>query len=283
MKKRWLILVLAALALALCACGSDAADADETVPAAVKEGNSALELFSDDACALTLESVGTEPWGDYSWTVSMTNKTGSELVFTVDQVYVNDHEADPYWANYAPAMQTTTSTISWFASTLEAAGIESVDRVDFLLSVYPSGNAANLIAREKITVYPNGEAAYQRAEYTPAEGDTVLADTPEVFFAATGCDPDGDWGYNLNVYLENRTDAPQDYTAENVKVNGQLLDPYWFRTLDAGKMSFTYLNWYTDELEELEIYEVSRIEFDLLVTDHGSGETVLEQHCVVEP
>lgn len=282
MKKQWLILVILALALTLCACGSDG-EPVETIPTEVQEGSAQLTLFSNESCALTLESVGTEEWGDYSWTVSMTNKTGSELIFTVDQVYVNDHEADPYWASYAPAMQTTPSTISWFASTLDACGIRSVDRVDFTLSVYPTGSANDLLAREKITVYPNGEAAYQPVAYEAGPNDTVLADTPELFFAATGCNPDGDWGYNLNVYLENRTDAALDFTVENAKVNGQLLDPYWFRTLDAGKKSFTYINWYTDELEHMEIFEVSKIEFDLVVTDTLTKAEVLRQHCVVTP
>ena len=282
MKIRWLILVLLAIAVVLCACGGEE-NVTETVHTDVQEGSTQIELFANESCALTLESVGTDAWGNYGWTVSMTNKTGKELIFTVDQVYVNDCEADPFWAEYAPAGQTTTSAISWFSSTFDDCGIRSVDRVDFTLSVYPSGDGTNLLAQDKITVYPNGEAAYQPSVYEAGEKDTVLVDAPELSFIATGSDPDGEWGYNLNVYMENRSDREQDYTVKNVKINGQLCDPYWYRTLDAGKKSFTYINWYTDELEHMEIFEVSRIEFDLVVTDAGSGTAVLEQHCVVEP
>lgn len=282
MKKRWLILVLLAIAVVLCACGGEE-NVTETVHTDVQEGSTQIELFANESCALTLESIGTDAWGNYGWTVSMTNKTGKELIFTVDQVYVNDCEADPFWAEYAPAGQTTTSAISWFSSTFDDCGIRSVDRVDFTLSVYPSGDGTNLLAQDKITVYPNGEAAYQPSVYEAGEKDTVLVDAPELSFIATGSDPDGEWGYNLNVYMENRSDREQDYTVKNVKINGQLCDPYWYRTLDAGKKSFTYINWYTDELEHMEIFEVSRIEFDLVVTDAGSGTAVLEQHCVVEP
>ncbi len=284
MKKRFLALALAAaLVFALCACGSGDGDAEETIPTEVQEGNSQITLFSNASCALTLESVGKDGAGDYCWEISMENKTGDTLVFSVDQVYVNEFEADPYWAQFASAWQTTASTISWSASKLDACGIRSVDRVDFLLSVYPKGDSRDLIASEKITVYPNGEAAYQPAAYEAGPDDTVLADAEELYVAATGCDPDGEWGYYLNVYLENRTASAQEYTVDNVKINGQLCDPYWYRTIDAGKKSFTFINWYRDDLEHMEIYEVSKIEFDLLVSDASTGANVLEQHCVVEP
>lgn len=283
MKFRWLILLVIALALALCACGSGDGEGEETLATGVPEESALMTLFSNDSCALTLESVGRDEAGDYCWEISMENKTGDQLIFSVDQVYVNEFEADPYWAQYADAMRKTPATISWSSARLDACGIRSVDRVDFVLSVYRNGSSGDLIASEKITAYPNGEAAYQPVAYEAAPDDTVLADAPEAYAAATGCDPDGEWGYYLNVYLENRSDREQEYSVQNVKINGQLCDPYWSRTVDAGKRSFTYINWYTDELEHMEIFAVSKIEFDLVVTDANTQAQILEQHCVVEP
>lgn len=282
MKIRWLILAIVAIALVLCACGADD-DAEETIPSDVQEGDSQIALYSDEKCALTLESVGKDG-ADYCWTVQMENKTGGTLVFTVDRVYVNDFEADPVWAQSAPAMATTASAISWPSATLDACGIRSVDRVDLLLTVSPNKDGTDPIVQEKLTVYPNGEAAYQPASFTAGAGDTVLIDEPEtLLFAATGADPDGAGGYTLNVYLENRSEREQDYTVKNVKVNGQICDPSWYRTIDAGKKCFTYINWYTEDLQHMEIYEVSKIEFDLVASDAATQAKSFEQHCVVEP
>ncbi|MBQ6430308.1 MAG: hypothetical protein IJJ99_00310 [Oscillospiraceae bacterium] len=287
MKKRWLILMLLIVALTLCACGAGDAEDNEgsnaTVPVDAREGNSQLELFSNESCALTLESVGKNAAGDYCWTVSLTNKTGSELVFSLDNVYVNECEADPCWAEKVPAAQTTTSEVSWFTSTFADRGIRSADRVDFTLSVFPRTNATNLLAFEKCTVYPNGEAAYQRTDFAPGANDTILADATELLFAATGCDPDGERGYTLNIYMENRSNAPLEYAVKNEKINGQSCSTYWVHTLDAGKRSYDQISWDSSEFERMEIFTVSRIEFDLVVTDPNSNAKVLEQHCTVTP
>ncbi len=287
MKKRWLILVLLIAALALCACGSqeetEATGATEAIPADALEGNTQIELYADSSCALTLESVGTAANGDYFWKVSMTNKTGSELVFSVDQVYVNEYEADPCWAEKAPASQTVSTEISWFASTFAACGIQRADRVDFTLSVFPSGSKSERLAEQKITVFPNGTEAYQRTEFAADEDDAILADAPEALFAATGCGADGELTYALNVYLENRSDTALEYSIQNEKINGQNCGTYWVHTLDAGKRGFDRIVWDTTEFERMEIFTVSRIEFDLVVTDGNSNAKVLEQHCVVTP
>ena len=283
MKIKRLIPVLLAIALVFCACGSGGETETETIPTEIQEGDSQLTLFSNDDCALTLDSVGRDAAGDYCWTVRMENKTGGNLVFSVDQVAVNEFEADPCWAENAPAMQTTTSTISWSTAKLEASGIQSVDRVDFLLTVSPYKDGTDPIVQETITVYPNGAEAYQPVAFTPDADDAVLVDAPEVFFASTGCDPDDEKGYTLSVYLENHTGQSLEYTVENVKINGQFFDTYWYRTLDAGKKGFDSMSWLTDEMRSLEIYQVSRIEFDLIVNDAVTLERVFEQHCVVEP
>lgn len=288
MKKKRLILVLLLIALTLCACGAkdteeNPSGAGEVTSIDALEGNSQLELFSNESCALTLESVGTAANGDYFWTVSMANKTGSELVFSLDGVYVNECEADPCWAEKAPAAQTTTSEISWFSSAFAERGIRSADRVDFTLSVFPRSNTANLLAFEKITVYPNGAAAYQRTDFAPDADDTILIDVPELILAATDCDPNGERGYTLGVYMENRSNGPLEYAVKNEKINGQSCSTYWVHTLDAGKKSYDQIIWDSSEFERMEIFAVSRIEFDLVVTDPNSNAKVLEQHCVVTP
>ena len=100
--KQWLALLLAALlllGLGACGGGEEAPEAGQTSSGeqpSYLEGSTNICLLENESCAFTLTSIGTDAWGDYCWNVSMTNKSGRELVFTMDDVSVNGYEADPY-------------------------------------------------------------------------------------------------------------------------------------------------------------------------------------------
>lgn len=287
--KQWLALLLAALLLlGLGACGSE-----EEAPEAGQsgggeqpsylEGSANVCLLENESCAFTLTSIGTDAWGDYCWNVTMTNKTGRELVFTMDDVSVNGYEADPYWADDVGANQSVPSVVSWFQSTFDDCGIQAVKRVDFLLTVYPADERENVLAIVDVTLYPDGQAAFEETNRQLQESDTLLADTQELQVVATGCKADESGGFTVSLYLENRTENDYSLTLENVKVNGQRCDPLWTRELVGGRRSFSDVNWFGADLEGMEIYTVTRVEFDLVATALSTGSSVLKEHCVIEP
>ena len=115
------------------------------------------------------------------------------------------------------------------------------------------------------------------------ESDTLLADTQELQVVATGCKADESGGFTVSLYLENRTENDYSLTLENVKVNGQRCDPLWTRELVGGRRSFSDVNWFGADLEGMEIYTVTRVEFDLVATALSTGSSVLKEHCVIEP
>lgn len=246
------------------------------------EGSADICLFENDSCSFTLRNALPNDADGYRWEVSMTNKTASKLTFSMDEVYVNGFEADPYWADDVVANQSEDSTVSWFHSTFDECGITVPSRVDFQLTVYPSNDSEALLANQRITLYPNGKDAYQSESRKILGSDEVLIDTEQLQFIVTSTLTDAEDGFRMNLYLENRTEETLLLTMENVKVNGQRSDPYWTRTLIGGTKSFSFVNWYNEALEKMEIQAVSRVEFNLVVTD-SKGSTLIDQHCAVQP
>ena len=244
-------------------------------------------LFSNDACSVRLVEDGIDEWGDYCWTLELKNMTNSELLITVDDVYVNEISADPYWAELLASGERMTTSLSWFASLFDDCDIDTVERVDLRLSAYPQGKPENLVADIELTVYPGGLEGYTAQSRQWKSTDTVLADNALCALAVVSVEEDSLYGsvegFDLNLYLENRSEADVTFTLENVRVNGQSNEPYWYRELAAGKKYFTNVTWVDSELAQMEIVQVLNIQFDLVMTDSETGAELYRETLSFDP
>ena len=67
-----------------------------------------------------------------------------------------------------------------------------------------------------------------------APAETVLVDNDDITVVLTDTDPDDMFGYVLKLRLENKTDKTLMYAAENVSVNGFMVEPLFAQTVSAG-------------------------------------------------
>ena len=78
----------------------------------------------------------------------------------------------------------------------------------------------------------SAESAAPTENVAPAE--TVLVDNDDITVVLTDTDPDDMFGYVLKLRLENKTDKTLMYSAENVSVNGFMVEPLFAQTVSAG-------------------------------------------------
>jgi len=274
--KRYLAWVLAlGIMFALCACSSEKKPTEApTVPTnllvteptaetgmngeVITEGANSKCLFENEFCSFTLQKAEIDSLSDYCWDVTLVNRTGTEQVFTMDDVYVNDYQLDPNWAVKVPAGMTAEEKIVWPSPEMEALGIMQVTRVDFVLRV---NSASAELAKVELTNYPSGKSAYIPQARNPMTTDIVLIDNAEYTAIITGFDPDDRWGCKLELYLHNKTGQTVVFSAKNVLVSGCELDPQWRCTVPAGKQSVSQMLWFDEQLEEAG--DVTGITFDL--------------------
>ena len=71
-----------------------------------------------------------------------TIKSDKDIILSMDGCFVNDAEADPFWAAFLPAGKSVYTNIYWPLSDLQAAGIESFESINKIVaefSVYDQG------------------------------------------------------------------------------------------------------------------------------------------------
>lgn len=115
--------------------------------------------------------------------------------------------------------------------------------------------------------------------------ETVLADNEHCVFTVRGIDPDGDFGYTVQVLLENKTDLDLTFSLRRVSVNGWMCDPFFAATVSAGMKANEEVSFLESDLAANGITEVTEITFTLAVYDSTDllAEYLLEEEFTVYP
>lgn len=73
--------------------------------------------------------------GDFLLHCYLENKTGHEMMFSMDDVSVNGYMADPFWADSVAAGKKAYVTVCFYESTLAENDISTVEEIEFTLRV----------------------------------------------------------------------------------------------------------------------------------------------------
>lgn len=114
--------------------------------------------------------------------------------------------------------------------------------------------------------------------------EIVLADDENVTVKITGIEPEGMWGYTMNVYLENRTDDALMFMLQSACVNGYITDPIWAMPLNPGESLDDAISF--SSLEEDGVTgDITEIRLDFEVSDYMdfTAEPLLSELFVIYP
>ncbi len=286
-KSRWMVLVAIALivAVAISGCGgssydstsadSSGTDALSSEPEDVAEdqGEDEVEdesneitfdemtIVDNDECSIILS--------DYSETSSgctikaeLENKS-SEItyMFAIDDGAVNGVTSDPFFATTVAPGKISNETISFSDSDLIDNGIGEFTDIEIAFRVYDYDDwTADAAFEETIHVYPYGEENATQYVRESQDTDIVIVDNDYVTAIVTGFEPDGFWGYTVNLFLLNKTDSEAMFSADDVSVNGYMCDPFFASSVSEGNCEFTSMSWSDSDFEDNGIEDVEEIE-----------------------
>ena len=96
------------------------------------------DILIADTDEVKVVAVGVDPddMFGYGLILYLENKTDGEVMYTVDNVSVNGFMADPFWAVSLPANTVCYKELTWFSTTLEDAGVETVEEIEMNFKAY---------------------------------------------------------------------------------------------------------------------------------------------------
>ena len=110
-------------------------------------------VAEDENARFVIEWADAEDASEYTVYVYMENKTDRNLMYAWDMVSVNDIMVEPYWATVVAAGKKACSEITFQRAELAENGIETVENIEFNLTVSDYDNWENGNLLEKNFTY----------------------------------------------------------------------------------------------------------------------------------
>ena len=274
MKKIIALALALALTLSLAACGAPSNNngggssnkgSSKGAPSSFEE----IVAVDNDECAITITGIDEDDFWGYALKVTLENKSAdTTYMFSVTNASINGVECDPFFATDVAAGKIANDDITFSDSALEDNDIGDYTDIELTFKVYDSENwDADPVALETVHVYPYGEDEATVYEREAQSSDKVILDNDYATVIVTGCDEDDFWGYEVNLFVINKSDANITVSADEVSVNGYMTDPLYVSSVSAGKCAFSSMTWSDSDFEDNGITDVEEIEFKLRVYD----------------
>lgn len=246
-----------------------------------------LVAVSNDECEIKITGIDPDAFMGYTLKAVLENKNNEKTyMFSLENASINGVQVSPLFANEVSPGKKSNEKISFADSNLNGNDIGEYTDIELTFRVYDSDNwSADEVARETVHIYPYGEEKATVFVREALETDNILIDNENVSVIVTGYREDTIFGYSVDVYLINKSDKNIMFCVDDASVNGYMVDPYFAKTVDAGKSTFSSITWSDYTLEENDITTIDDIEFVLRAydADDWSSEDFVKETVTLNP
>lgn len=237
----------------------------ETAPQAEEPVLEQVEIYNANGVVVTANRLEE---GIFGPEIAMTVENNSDTNVTVSsrELSVNGYMFDgsSLYADVA-AGKKSKETLTIMSSEMDEAGIDTVAEVAFWLHIYESDSFKDIDDSDLITLRTSVADTYIQ----PVEdsGQEIYSDN-DIRVVCKGLMDDTLWDGTLVFYIENNRNESVSVRAENVSVNGFMVDESMWA--DLRPMTRSVDGMYLISLEDAEVEsleDVKSIEFTLKVTD----------------
>ena len=287
-KKRWLVVALCLTVYASLALASGSSNSDSTKKV-VSSNDSGSEVddetqseetssSSDSSLVPTIEeqvlvdSNGLKItakeysrdniWGDG---IKLLIENASESDYTVgcDALIVNDYMITDLFASEIAAGKNANETMYLSSTELEAAGIDSVGKVEMYFHAFDS---------DYNYVFQNEYAEIQTSEYanmdtTPNDLGIELYNSDGIKIVGKTVDENSFWGTAILLYVENSSGKNVGISVDDMSINGFMMSPFFSTTVFDGKKAIDDITIFSSDLEDNGIDSIEEVELKFHIFD----------------
>ena len=250
----------------------------------VKGGRNVI-LVDNNECRATVTDYGKDEKNGYKVKLLFENKNmARDCLFAVERAYVDGVLFNACFAGTAAPGRPKEASVCFSSGEMEQYGIEDPSDIALYISASDPDYYNGEYIGETCHIYPGGYGKAFSYKYTVKDSDKVLAENESVSVILTGFSRDSEWDYFCaDLCLVNKTNETLVFTADDVTVNGEYLDPYFSHTLDGRCTSFTKVMWPDGDISDLEPSRPKSIKAVFIAETEKDGKEKLREECALMP
>ncbi len=230
-------------------------------------------ILDEKGVKVTAKSISYGGWFGPELKLLIENNSGKDLTFSSRDESVNGYMISGSLVAEVANGKKKNDSMFFDEDDLSICGIEGIAEIEFSLHVYDSKSWDTYFDSKPLKIQTNIADVYQQ---NYEHSGTTIYDKNGVKIVVIGLDEEGWLGPEMYMYIENNTKKNISIYAEDLSVNGFMIDGYFSSSLPAGKKIIDELTFYSSDLKENEIKEIKEVELSFRVSDADNWNTLFK-------
>lgn len=226
----------------------------------------------DDVTITAQEYVSDSIFGD-GIKVLLDNQSDKDILVGCNALIVNDYMIQDLFGAEVAAGKKSNEVVYLSSDELEAAGIDSVGKIEIYFNVSDANSYDTLFSTDCVTIQTS---AFDQMDTTPNDAGTELYNENGIRIVGKTVDENSFWGAAILLYCENTSDRDVCIQVDDMSVNGFMMDPFFSTTVYAGKKAIDDITLMSEDLEQNGIISIDEIELKFNIFDNDSFDTIAD-------
>ena len=251
------------------ASSKDSTTKTEKAPAAAAVSISEQELYNKNGIVVTAKKMQDGMFGP-EISVTVENNSTQNIVVSTRSLSVNDFmlTTSGLYSDVA-AGKKDNAQINLMSSELRESGISTIGEIAFYLNISSSDTYNTIDTTDLITIQTSASGSF--TQEVDDSGDEIY-NANNLRVVCKGLKKDSIWDGTVVFYLENNSGKAVSIYAENVSVNGYMVDVGMYSDLRPSTRMVDGMYLLNTELDSID--EIHDIEFNLRMFDSDTYQDI---------
>lgn len=235
-------------------------------------------LVDQNDIVITAEEYVSDSFWGHGVKVLLENNSSKDVTVSCNALIVNDYMITELFVSEIAAGKKANDTIYLSSSELEAAGIDTVGKIEIYFHVFDSSSYDNIFDSDCVTIQTS---EYSNMDTTPNDAGSELYNEGGIRIIGKAVDENSFWGTAVLLYCENNSGRNVGISVDDMSVNGFMMSPLFSTTVYDGKKSIDDITIFSTDLEENGIESIEEVELKFHIYDAESYNTITDTEPIV--